>query len=330
MRKVIRLGMRLMLLIGPMFLICSIAIAFFPMKFYDGEYAWYKENKEYAKHHTDYCRALIMGDSAGKAAWQPETLSKDTYNYALGGASPAEEYYYLREYLKYNEKPEYVLYTQGAAHFLEAGTLWSRSAYFHRIDWRDLRELLKVMDQYGGVSDLETGSEKEIFLYRVYSPDKYSNALIKGLLHPSRKKENIEKYNRVLKDRGYTQFGTAEYCDDVNYYAEYEAFEVNKAMDYYFCKIIELCLENQIQFVFQNPPLNESTYEKLKPRFVDEYTSYLKKLQENYPSAIIDTDLVSYKNRCFGDATHLNTYGSKYFSKQMKEKYKNIFDRGKV
>ena len=247
-----------------------------------------------------------------------------------GGASPAEEYYYLREYLKHNEKPEYVLYTQAVRHFLEAETLWSRSVYFHRIDWQDFRELLQKMNQYGGISDMEGGSEKEAFLYRMYSPDKYSFALVKGLLHPGRKKENMEKYDKVIKDKGYTQFGTAEYCDDINYYAEYESFKANKAMDYYFCKIIELCLENQIRFVFQNPPLNESSYKNLTPRFINEYTSYLRKLQENYPSAIIDTELISYKNRCFGDPVHLNTYGSKYFSGQMRKKYKEIFDKGRM
>ena len=59
-----------------------------PMRFFDGEYAWYYQNKEYAQEHKDYCRVLIMGDSTAKADLLPDELSADTYNFSLGGVLP--------------------------------------------------------------------------------------------------------------------------------------------------------------------------------------------------------------------------------------------------
>ena len=135
-----------------------------------------------------------MGDSTAKSAWYPLNLSADTYNFALGGTSPIEEYYYLKEYLQHNPAPEYLFYTTGAKHFIVAETLWDRSVYFHRIRADDTYDLLKVLKDSEDVSAIEgSNSVKELILYETYSPAKYSTAFLKGLFFPKRYDENVRK-----------------------------------------------------------------------------------------------------------------------------------------
>jgi hypothetical protein len=97
-------------------------------------------------------------------------------------------------------------------------------------------------------------------------------------------------------------------------------------LDYYLQETIRLCEENNIKFIFQNPPINEASYNALNEKFVRDYEEYLCNLQELYPDAIIDTKLFSYGNEYFGDSTHLNSKGTEKFTLEMKEKYAYIFE----
>lgn len=330
MKTVSKIGIKLILLIAPFFLICPILIQLFPMQIMDGEYAWYRQNKDWSEEHEQYCRVLIMGDSAAKAAWLPEELSEDSYNFALGGASPIEEYYYLLEYLQQNKAPEYLIYTQTIRHFDSTDTLWTRSVYFRRMNWKYLDELLSDPEIYNDKDAVGEGNlHKEEFLYRTYSPMKYMQPVLKALLYPIRGKKNRERYAAVVQNRGQTQFGTQESCDQVDEeMVELTSFQPDRVIDLYLRKIIELCEANDIRFVFQGAPFNKSTYVNLSEEFERSYTRYMTNLQKDYPNAVIDERLFSYDNSCFGDQTHLNMRGTVKFSREMREKYSEIFEAG--
>ena len=85
-----RIFARLLLAAMPIMLLAiaiPICLSKAPMRYYDEEYAWFYQNKEYSQRHKDYCRVLIMGDSVAKASWLPDELSADTYNFSLGGVN---------------------------------------------------------------------------------------------------------------------------------------------------------------------------------------------------------------------------------------------------
>ena len=322
-----RLGIKLTALLIPYFICCPIIINKYPMKFMDEEYAYYQQNKDYSEMSSGYSRILILGDSTAKAAWLPAQLSDDTYNLALGGVSPIEEFYYLREYLQVHDAPQAVVFTQGADHFWGLDTFWTRSMYFHRFKLEDLYDLLQEIRGFNDKSIFgEVCMNGECFLYLTYSPIKYSNAFVKGLLSSKRYIQNRDKYTAVSKSKGQTQFGTAEYYDGVSAkYMGRDSFEASPIIDHYFRKMIELCEEYHIQFVFQNPPINESTYTKLNKQFISEYKVYLNGIGKDYPDALVDPELFSYESIFFGDSTHLNRKGTIRFSNEMKKKYQNIF-----
>ena len=325
-----KIGIKLIVLLIPYFICCPIVISKYPMKFMDGEYSYYQQNKDYSEMPSEYSRILILGDSTAKAAWAPEELSNDTYNFSLGGVSPIEEFYYLRAYLQTHDIPQIVIYTQSVDHFINAEAFWTRSMYFHRLKTKDLKELFREIQLFEDKSVFGESILEESFLYLTYSPVKYSVAFVKGLLSSKRYIQNMDEYAAVSRARGQMQFGTAECYDDVNSYVEYDSFEENPIIDHYFRKIIELCEENHIQFIFQNPPINESTYAELNKQFVSDYESYLNGIGEDYPDAIIDSRLFSYENGYFGDSVHLNIKGTVKFSREMKEKYRDIFEEGEL
>lgn len=329
MKVAFRICFKLFTVLMPFFIVCPLLVGNFPMRFLDEDYAMYLQNREYRKSHKEYTRVLLMGDSVAKAAWYPKELSDDTYNFALGGASPIEEYYYLRDYLEHNAAPEYLIYMQSAGYLCRAQFLLARSAYFHTIDEEDLWDFAAVTESYDDriVSEVIglRNIKNEIIFYKTYSPVKYITAFIRGLFDPGRYKENKSKHDNIVETRGQAQFGTAECCDIMNYYVDYTEYHPNVILDMYFRRIIELCRETGIQFVFLGSPLNKSTYDNLQEQFVIDYQNYLGSVQKAYPEARIDKNLYCYDNCYFGDHYHFNMKGTIKFSREMKQKYTDIF-----
>ena len=91
-RQIGRLFIKFIGIVLPVFAALSLYCALFPMWYMDGEYAMYKQQKDYITGNGEYNRVLIMGDSRTKAGFIPDELSNDCYNLALGGTTPIEGY----------------------------------------------------------------------------------------------------------------------------------------------------------------------------------------------------------------------------------------------
>ncbi len=309
------------------FICMSILVRCFPMFFMDEQYAAFKYNKEYTEGHEKYCRILIMGDSLAKISWIPDELSDDTFNFALLGNSPVENYYYLYEYLQNNEAPKYIFYTQATDRFLySGGNFWKRNLYFHRINADEILDIYKTEKESGGGYIFEEKSLFDAALYLNYSPSCYSAAFINGLMS-NRYKKNMDEYNYVVKYRGRTEPGKGKGYNGVHSIVNYTSFDYNSIPDLYVRKMLELCREKSIKMIYQAPPLNRATYKKLNENFLREYNKYMQKLQDDYPEALINGQFYYYDNIYFNDDwLHLNENGAIKFSREMKQKYNYIFD----
>ena len=320
---------KMAVLIMPFFTILPISIWLFPMHFMDVEYARYLQNKDWGNEHEGYYRILIMGDSEAKSAWLPEELSEDTYNFSLEGATAVDEYYCLKDYLKNNDAPEYLIYSQSAGQFTRATYFWPRMIYFHRMEENNFYDLLDTLDNYEDTRIYgEKDMKQEFILYKYYFPVKYSVSFLRFILGVNRYEENVKNYQLAIENRGQMQIGNADRYDEANEYAEWESFEPNEILDSYFRKLIELCEEYKITFVFQTVPYNKTTYTALQNGFVTDYSEWLQSVQNEHPGAMIDHELSYYDNSYFGDAYHLNNRGTILFSREMRKKYSEIFDRG--
>ena len=245
-----------------------------------------------------------------------------------GGVSPIEEFYYISEFLNNNPAPQYIIYSQSPIFFMSAHCFWSQSVYLHRISLPDMFDLYltnKSIDNE--VMDFNLGSWLDIALYMTYSPVYYSSASFDGLFS-SNYKENLERYNEVSTNRGQIFYGR-EQNDEVrvNEIAEYKKFLVDPLIDLYFRKIIGLCADYGIQFVFQSAPVTASTYQTMDKSVIAQYDAYISELQASYPDAVFHAELYPYKDDQFGDSAHLNATGAAEFSNEMRNKYADIFER---
>lgn len=325
--KIFNLIKKILLVIIPVFVLFIILIATYSMHFFDKEYAWYKENKEYAYNNNDeYVRILFMGDSLSKCNYMPKYLANDSYNYALGGASVAEEYFYLKEYLENNDAPKYIFYSTDPSRFMKFDTLWTRSVYFHRLDKDDLISLIDKAEEFNNLNEIGIDKIKEIYQYYYYLPTKYSVAIMNGIIMPSRFLENTKKYNEVINNKGETQFNSAKYCNEKSNLVNYTNFVALPVLDFYFKEFLNICLENNITLIFEPGPINEATYNSLNDVFIEEYSQYLKKIKKDYSNFILNTEFLCYGGECFGDATHLNDAGIIKYNKYIKNKYLDIFE----
>lgn len=306
--------------------VVAYGLSKYPLRFFDGEIGWYLQNKDFTNSSGVDYRVIISGDSAAKCDWMPAILSDDTYNIALGGASVVENYYYFVEYLEHHSAPKYFIYSQNPGHFFRAGTFWSRSVYFHRMNKDNIDEILGVAERCndsGGV--YYKNARRDEVLYSIYFPQKYLRTFVKGLLSQGRYNSNIEVYRNATRDRGQAYFGKAKYTDEIEKYVKYSEFIPADITDVYLKKIMKLCRDRDIIFVYQSVPINEQSYKLLSNSFLATYKKYMLNLQRDNPSAIIDTELMHYDKYKFGDRTHLNCNGTRDFSKEMRNKYHYIF-----
>lgn len=324
--KLNKFTLKIVLFSMPIFAFCAavyVAFAKFPMHFFDGEYAEYQQQKDYIYNNDDYNRVIITGDSKAKCAYYPALLSDDTYNIALGGVSPIENYYYLKEYLENRQQPTTVFVSFTPDHFMNASQIWTTSIYLHRLSNFELNSIYEISQHYADTF-ISHDFRKKTLEYKYYSIKKYGKAFIYYFTE-DRYKKNVKMYYSLSKDKGQVCFGKADYSDGVNAEANYTNFKPSDIIDHYFHLTIDMCLDYGINVIVDTLPMNKSTYEACCESYLSDYSNYMKKLQEEYPQIIVNTDLYYYENEYFGDSTHFNSKGTEKYSKYIKEKYSGVF-----
>lgn len=324
-RQIGRLFIKFIGIVLPVFGALSLYCALFPMWYMDGEYAMYRQQKDYVTENQDYNRVLIIGDSRTKAGFIPDGLSGDCYNLALGGTTPIEGYYTLKEYLKNHPAPEYVVLAYAPMHYMDVDALWTRNIYFHVMNPEDAEELFGIA---AGFEDKEKILREhyrlEYAMYRLYMPNKYCTAL-KNAGFIGRHAFNEEKYSQVRNGRGQCYFGLADGSGDINGEAKESDFSSSDVVTFYMQRIFDLCSENNIQVVVEQLPMNETSRSILTEDFKEHYRDYMYELAVANPNVRIFGDFYMYPNDYFGDADHLNPVGAQAYCNFMKERYPDIF-----
>lgn len=319
---------KLLILLVPFFVLLPLYCRFFPEYYMDDEYAMYKQQKDYVQSKSGENRLVILGDSRAKAGFVPDKLSSDCYNLALGGATPIEGYYSLKEYLENHPSPEVVILSYAPMHYMDIDTLWTRSVYFHTMDTEDFMEILKVAKDFQDNENiLISNYPLEYFMYKMYMPNKYATALKKaGFVF--RYEKTKEKYARMEAGRGQSYYGTADYSDSFNGEAKVTDFHGSDVITHYLEQIFSLCRANNIQVIVKNMPMNEASYSILTEDFKNHYKQYMEQLEEKYDSVTFDVDLSYYTNDYFGDGDHLNEKGTERFCGEFLEEYREVFTDG--
>ena len=103
--------------------------------------------------------------------------------------------------------------------------------------------------------------------------------------------------------------GLKDSCSDLNEETKYKHFIPAPILQIYFDKILALCYNNDIHLIYDFVPINKSSHNALKPSFIKEYSSFIKRYRDYYPYFDISDTVYSYPDIYFGDESHLNLKG---------------------
>lgn len=315
---------KLVMLLLPFFLLLPLYCRFFPMYYMDDEYAMYVQQNDYVTGETGSDRILILGDSRTKAGYDPAKLWEDSYNLALGGASPIEGYYTLKNYLENHEKPQTVIMAYAPMHYMDVDTLWTRSIYFHTLSSEDFCEIVINARNFQNIENiLIENYEIEYLMHYFYMPNKYATALKNSAFILRHEKTN-RKYQDMVENKGHSFYGTDEFSNGVNGEAKLTDFAESDIITWYLEQTFVLCREQEIQVIVEQTPMNETSYGILTEDFKEHFRSYMYELADANPDVVIFPDFLCYPNECFGDADHLNQNGVDVYCGYLMEKYPEL------
>ena len=285
-------------------------------RYMDGEYPYWKQQKDYTLKDGTQLEALLLGDSRIKIGVRPELLGDDVYNLALGGGTPMEMYYTLVDYLKHHPVPRIIIVSFGPMHYARAEVYMGRNAYFHYFSNGRLRETNQKILELDGI---DYRSECHSYMYRL--PQIYMKRVISSLSSP-RTSENRKIYKKSSEARG-RMFGATR--DDLKNVeppeSNEEHFHPLASQTYYMQKLIETCLEHHIPLHIEQAPMGRYGLAKLKASgYLAEYEAYMQNFADAYP---IDVNPIipGYEDDEFGDVSHLNEKGQIRFTEELRKKY---------
>jgi len=263
---------------------------------------------------------LILGDSRAMADIMPSEVDDETVvNLAVGGATSIEMYYTLNNYIKNNGNPGKVIIMFAPFHYTIIDNFWTRTAYFNYLSVADMKDLYSNAKAADSETLLRDGYQNDLISYRTRFPDKYLPALLNAHFF-GRYSDNSNKYRELTVEHGYGEFGTEKGCSGFNYEVSYEHMHTTGdavLLDIYMNRLLKLCSDSNIDTELLIPPMNESSYNALKPSYVAEFSDYLNTLQIKYPAILVDGNIPCYDDKYFGDASHLNREGAIKFTQSL-------------
>lgn len=288
-------------------------------RYMDGEYPYWLEQKNHIMEDGQEQEILLLGDSRMKMDLLAYELSDDTYNIALGGGTPIEMYYAMKNYLAHHPAPKAVFVAFGPIHYQDPECYLTRNVYFHYLDNDTIDKVNRVIKEKGG-KDFSADS----LPYKYRLPSAYLKPVVKSLIKP-RTQENFAVYQKAREHRG-QMFGRDKSMETV-YTPEtiFNSFVCAGYLDYYMESLIELSIENKIPLYIEQTPMGNPGYQKLVDRgYMEAYEQYMETLEAKYHISV-NKKIPVYPASDFQDNSHLNEEGAKKFTKMFKEKYKDVF-----
>ncbi len=321
MKKILGLAMKGICVMLPMILIW-VYTWMNPLGFMTDGTPFDLWNKEKTNTKQEkYYEAVFLGDSTANAAYVPEVLSDASINLSLGSITPMEAYYILQDWMEHNEAPKTCYISFLDYHMKDTGTFWIRTMYTHRFRMDQNLEMLKEILKYGEGTSIETDHYVTDFIaYELRLPNKYITSLMNAGFN-QRYEENVKaRALSALHGGRYIARGTQEY--ETSKVIKFKNFEVHPLFDRYYRRLIELCMEHDIQVRLVKLPLPEN--EKFTENYKEEFGNYYDRLKEDYPDITVDW-IPTYKQEYFADRNHVNSHGALRFSREMKARYPEDF-----
>lgn len=310
------------------YLITSVYIWLFPLSYNTpNNTRWWLINKTLDKSYNlqdSTIKVLFLGDSRPNAGLNFSKI-KNSWSFCVGGTSPIENYYILQKYLNSYNKPETLFLSISPRFLTTQFAFWDlavRNKFFTKKDFNEIYSYNQT------ISDTLLNSSKKIkfFLYNANFVKYYQDDIRKSFVFFAKNK-NIKLINFIINNRGQRPHpNLKDFCSDLNYETSMDSFPISPIYDFYFTKIFQTCADNNIYCVFYSMPMNQSSFNKLTEKFINQYDTYISSQQIIFPMFDINPNLYSFSDSLFGDESHLNTKGQTKFTKQFLIKYPELVD----
>lgn len=326
MNTFIRLFRNFILLSIPLIVLC-IFTYMDPMGYMSVEYPMWREEKDTVNNlfSEKEPSTVIIGDSRAKSGILPTIISEDgdIYNIAIGGATPVEMYYAVKNYINVHGAPENAVVIFAPFHFYEADN-WDQTLYYNYLTLREIMEIEAEAIKCRDEKIIYNGWISDIISFKLRLPNKYLDQIYSARFVKNRE-ENMKKYESVRKDMGFTSFGEEEYNGKLNYEAHQTRFNLSPMEDVYYRKLLDLLSSSGVNIIVEQGPINEASDASMHEEFMRGFEQYMEGIESNYPGVYVEKTIPVYDNSCFGDSNHLNRNGAERFTKEILKKHGSIF-----
>lgn len=312
------------ILVFSFFTIICFCLNLFPESWASYSYSITNNIKEYIESEIDK-EIIVIGDSRAMAGLAPKLIDPNSvYNLSIAGGTPISGYYTLKKMLEKQKTPKTIILSYAPFHLIVDDT-YPRPISEDFFTFNEISELYNEINKsdtmFWDIEKLNYSKSNFInlsqaYLIKIKFPTFFS-AEIKNSKF-LRSSDNRRVKNKVANNMGAFTYGNREYCDDYNQETEYIEFKKNKIISEYLKKILNLTSNNNIQVIYITAPINKASDNIIKQKFREDYLSYFSSLKKEFPKVIFYSELRSFGNQYFGDASHLNNNGRIKFSNQVK------------
>lgn len=245
---------------------------------------------------------LVLGDSRAKAGFIPQ--SKKHLNLAIGGSMPFDGYHTLKRYLKHNKAPKILILSYMGEHYFGLGTFWERSMKFGFINFFEFSELIENARNLGQCGLFGKCQKIEFFKYHL-NFENFNAEIYNAFAEKTRFETNKKALDYLQKTNGHFWYGRAQSASGLNSEASWmKSFKVDALSDFYLHKIADLAKAHNIAIFHYQMPFNQSSIDKLDPKFKSEYNAFLNSMWQNYGIYSLN-EIHAFPDSDFGDPSHL-------------------------
>lgn len=321
-RPVIKLLKKILLILIPGYIIWFVYIEFMPMYYNKPTNTrWYfiKQALE-KKHEISKSDIIFLGESRVNAAVDLNQIP-NSYSFASGGATPIEMFYILKKYTENYSVPDTVFFSISPRFMSETFAFYSYAVRNNLFNCKEFNEICSHL--INNETTLGKYPKLQFLLYKLnyieyYQSDVMYNYVFSGL---KTNKELIAEMTDMKGGRPHPDLKDS--CSLLNYEINYEHFIPASVLTFYTNLIFNFCEEKNIHLIFDFIPMNESSYNALKPAFIEEYRYFIRQYSKKYPLFQISDTIYSYPDKYFGDESHMNSKGKVKYTEYLKEKYFN-------
>ncbi len=276
---------------------------------------WYflKEILTKKQQYVGKPQLLFLGDSRINAAIDFKKIPQ-AWSLATGGTTPIENYYFLKRFIELYGKPKLVILSISPRFLSEKYAFWPYAVRNDFFNFNEYKEIFSYVKKYPNDTIFSNFFWGKIILYKLHYPAYYQYDIYRNKVFFAYAK-NKKFIRRMIENRGGRPIpNLKDSCSEANYETRYKNFHPSSILTAYLYKMIEVCQDSNIDFVFIAMPMNRTSERLLKPLFVKNYVNFMRKIKSHYPQFLISDTLYFYPDSLFGDPSHLNAKGKKIYT----------------